>query len=113
MDRDSGVRDPPQRANQTSIAALPQEITEPANARRYSSSSSTPPPALKRSRAAEMIWAVQWSQASSSDLLSCGLAWPRLYSSASGATVIGSASSTRAARADSRKGSPTGRSRNC
>ena len=39
-DRDSGARSPPQRANQTSMAAFPQEMTEPARARRYSSSMS-------------------------------------------------------------------------
>ena len=44
--REAGPRSPPRRANQTSRAALPQEMTEPARARRYSSSMS--PPARQR-----------------------------------------------------------------
>ena len=39
-----------------------------------------------------MICSVQWSQASSSERASRGLAWVRLKSSAIGATVMGSAS---------------------
>ena len=78
MDKEAGPRSPPQRANHTSMAALPQEMMEPARARRYSSSISMPAPWVKRSRAALMICSVQWSQASSSERLSWGLVWPRL-----------------------------------
>ncbi|MDI2022845.1 hypothetical protein PJL18_03388 [Paenarthrobacter nicotinovorans] len=106
---DSEERSGPRSANQTFMAALPQEMTEPASAWRYSSL--TPEPNLVR--AASMICSVQWSQASSSERASERLSWVRLNNSAMGATDIGSARAISAACADSRMDSSAGRSRNC